>query len=229
MIEIHNADARDLLPTIPDGSVHCIVSDIPYRTISGGNSIGKNGLGAHGRPTGMLKKNDGKIFEHNDIDITEYAADLFRVLPEQGHAWIFSNEKNRRHIEDAMLAVGFQTHFLGAWIKNTVNPNRWGMKNGELIYLFRKGPARALYNPSLKQFIHHDNIRGKTHETEKPVALMRDLVEASALPGDVVMDPFMGTGATAVACRDSGRWFIGCEIDAGYCDVARQRLRELPL
>lgn len=219
-----NDDARNVLSSLPGGCVDCIVSDIPYRTISGGNSIGKNGVGQYGRPTGMLAKNDGKVFEHNDIDISEYAHDLYRLLPDQGHVWLFSNEMNRRRIEDEMLRVGFKTHFLGAWIKNTVNPNRWGMKNGEPLFLFRKGKSRALYNPSLKQFIYHKNLRGKSHPTEKPVGLMHDLVEASSLPGQVVLDPFMGTGATGVACADLGRRFIGIELSAEYHHTAVTRI-----
>lgn len=217
-------DMRPIVRAMPDQCIDCIVSDIPYRTISGGNSVGKDGLGIYGRPTGMLAKNDGKVFEHNDIDITEYAADLFRIVTDPGHVWIFSNEMNRRRIEDAMLAAGFKTHFLGAWIKNTVTPNRWGMKNAELLFLFRRGKARGLYTPSLKQFIYHNNPRGKTHPTEKPVPLMRDLIEASSLPGQTVLDPFMGTGATGVACADLGRRFIGIEVHRPFYDTALGRI-----
>ena len=64
----------------------------------------------------------------------------------------------------------------------------------------------------------------KSHPTEKPVALMRDLVEASSLPGQVVLDPFCGTGAVGVACRETGRTFIGIEIDPDYAGVARGRV-----
>ena len=173
----------------------------------------------------MLSANDGRIFEHNDIEPEEYAPLLFRVLTDPGHAWVMCNEMNRRRLEDAFLGAGFVTHFLGAWIKNTVTPNRWGMKNGELLFLFRKGRARTLYNPSLKQFPHHPNPAGsKLHPTEKPVALMRDLVEASSLPGQIVLDPFCGAGGTGVACRELGRRFIGIEIDPEYAVVARGRI-----
>lgn len=210
-------DARSALKILPDKSVDLIVTDPPYRVISGGNESAN-------RPVGMLSENDGRIFEHNDIEPDEYAPDLFRVLTNPGHAWVMCNELNRRKMEDAMLRAGFVTHFLGAWVKNTVTPNRWGMKNGELLFLFRKGAARTLYNPSLKQFIHHANpVGNKLHPTEKPVALMRDLVEASSLPGQTVLDPFCGAGAVGVACRESGRQFLGFEIDPKYADVARGR------
>lgn len=217
-------DVRNVLPSLPDNSVDCIITDIPYRTISGGNSVGKNGLGQHGRPTGMLAKNDGKVFTHNDIAFDEYMSDLFRVLSDPGHMWIFTNELNRRSLEDSILDAGFQVHYLGGWVKNTVNPNRWGMKNCEPFFVCRKGPARGFYTPSIKQFLHFNNIRGKTHPTEKPVDLMRKMVLASSLPGQVVMDPFMGTGATGVACRYTGRRFIGIEIDPEYYRLAQVRI-----
>lgn len=215
-------DVRNVLPVLPDASIDCIVSDIPYPTISGGSGPDPK----HQRPVGILAPNDGKVFDNNDIDITEYVGEMYRLLVEPGHAWLFSNELNRRRIEDAAHAVGFKTHFLGAWIKNTVTPNRWGMKNGELIFLFRKGKARGLYTAGLKQFIHHPNPRDKTHPTEKPVALMRDLILASSLPGDLVLDPFMGTGATGVAAVQTGRGFIGVEIDRVFFNTAMARITE---
>lgn len=215
-----HADARDVLMVLPDGYVDCIISDIPYRTISGGSGPDPQ----HQRPVGMLAANDGRVFDHNDTDISEYAHHLHRLLPRQGHVWLFSNELNRRHIEDQMHAVGFKTHFLGAWIKNNCVVSKWGMKNAELLFLFRKGPARALYTPSLKQFIYCANVRGKSHPTEKPVPLMRDLVAASSLPGQIVLDPFMGTGATGVAAVSLGRRFIGVELHRGYYDTARARI-----
>lgn len=65
------------------------------------------------------------------------------------------------------------------------------------------------------------------HPCEKPLALMRHIVEASSLPGDVVLDTFVGSGSTAIACRDSGRRFIGCEMGEGEFDGAVGRLGSL--
>jgi site-specific DNA-methyltransferase (adenine-specific) len=174
----------------------------------------------------MLAANNGKGgLEHNDIEPEDYAAELFRVLKSPGHAWLFINEFRRRRLEDAMLTAGFKTHFLAAWVKNNATPNRWGMKNGELYFLFRKGPARTLYNPSMKQFQMHKNPVGrKRHPNEKPVGLVREMVLASSQPGDTVLDPFCGAGSVGVACQQTGRQFIGFEIDPAHHAVAASRM-----
>ena len=68
-------------------------------------------------------------------------------------------------------------------------------------------------------------MREKRHPTEKPVELMKILIENSTNKGDVVLDPFMGVGATCVAAKQTGREFIGIEIDTKYYNLAAERLR----
>jgi len=64
------------------------------------------------------------------------------------------------------------------------------------------------------------------HPTEKPVALMRLLIESSSLPGEIVLDPFAGVGSTLVAAVVTGRRAIGIEIDERYAEIAAERLRK---
>lgn len=222
---ILNCDVRIVLPLMPSESVDLIVTDPPYRTISGGNSIGKNGVGAYGRPTGMLAKNDGKVFQHNDTPITDYAADLYRVLKSPGHCYVMTNLLNLWEFHRVLTGVGFKVHNLLVWRKNNTVPNRWFMKNAEFVMFLRKGPARAIYTPSA-QMVHEfaNPVGRKTHETEKPVDLMRHYIEASSLPGDLVFDPFCGTGSTGVAAIETGRRFIGVEIDKRYHEIAMERM-----
>ena len=66
----------------------------------------------------------------------------------------------------------------------------------------------------------------KTHPTEKPIELMKILIENSSLPQGVVLDPFMGTGSTGIACVNTGRNFIGIELDNNYFEIAKQRIEE---
>jgi site-specific DNA-methyltransferase (adenine-specific) len=62
------------------------------------------------------------------------------------------------------------------------------------------------------------------HPTAKPLPLMRELVELVSKPGDLIVDPYAGSGTTGVACKTLGRRFIGWELDSGYAEVARRRL-----
>ena len=67
------------------------------------------------------------------------------------------------------------------------------------------------------------------HKSQKPIRLLRDLVEKYTSPGDTILDPFMGSGTTGVACVQTGRNFIGIEIDKEYFDIAEKRIKEAQL
>lgn len=72
------------------------------------------------------------------------------------------------------------------------------------------------------------NILGnKKHPTEKPVELLKILIENSSEEGDIVMDCFMGSGSTGVACIETNRKFLGIEIDKKYYDIAVRRIQEI--
>lgn len=220
---LHNLDARFGLDLIPDGSVDMIFTDPPYPVISGGS-----GTWGDKSPKGILAKNDGKIFKHNDIEPEEYAAGLFRVLKSPGHVYVMSNDLNRRPIEDALLAAGFKTHQLLTWKKNNATPSRYYMKNGEFTFFMRKGRAKTINNPGSKAVHDFNNqTRNKPHPTAKPVDLVRMYIENSSQPGDIVLDPFAGAGSTAVAAIKTGRRFVGFEIDPEHYEVAIRRMSVL--
>lgn len=216
-------DVREWLQSIADESIDLIVTDPPYPVISGGS--GKTDS-AHQRPAGMLAKNDGKIFENNDISFSEYLPDLFRVLKDRSHMYFMVNFLN---LEEAMAEVrraGFQIHNLLVWEKNNATPNRWYMKNCEYVIFARKGPAKAIRNKGSKTVHQCDNIIGnKSHPTEKPVALLSRYIANSSEPGDAVLDPFMGTGSCGVAALLLRRRFVGIEIDENYYEVALERIK----
>ncbi len=101
------------------------------------------------------------------------------------------------------------------------------MQAAEYILLFRKGAARNINNMGTKTVISVPNIIGtKDHPTEKPVELMRIFIENSSDSGNIVLDPFMGSGSTGVACMETGRRFIGIEIDETYFRKAHARIKQ---
>ena len=85
MCEIHYDDCMRALKRIPDNSVDLIVTDPPYRAISGGKPHKK------GQPSGMLSKNDGKIFDYNDIKPEVWFPELYRVLKEESTCYVMTN------------------------------------------------------------------------------------------------------------------------------------------
>ncbi|MBO5080374.1 MAG: site-specific DNA-methyltransferase [Bacteroidaceae bacterium] len=175
----------------------------------------------------MLQKNDGKIFENNNLLIGDWMPLLYRVLKENTHAYVMTNFLNLEEMMMEAKKAGFLIHNLLIWEKNNVTPSRWYMKNAEYTLFIRKGKSKPINNLGSKTVHQFDNIIGsKTHPTEKPVDLMKLYVGNSSELGQVVLDPFMGTGSTGIACKELGRRFIGIEKDKSYFDVARMRLQE---
>ena len=210
------------MKNIPDGSVDLVVTDPPYKTITGGDSDGKNST----RPKGMLSGNR-KLFAHqNNIKPSQWIPELFRVLKEGSHCYIFTNHLNMKDMLIESEKAGFKLHNILVWEKNNCTPSQFYMKNCEYILFLRKGKAKWIRNIGGSKTVHQfQNIIGrKVHPTEKPVELMQYYVENSSSDDGLVLDPFMGSGPTGVACLNSGRDFIGIELDEEYFRIAKDRI-----
>lgn len=210
------------MKNIPDGSVDLVVTDPPYKTITGGDSDGKNST----RPKGMLSGNR-KLFAHqNNIKPSQWIPELFRVLKEGSHCYIFTNHLNMKDMLIESEKAGFKLHNILVWEKNNCTPSQFYMKNCEYILFLRKGKAKWIRNIGGSKTVHQfQNIIGKkVHPTEKPVELMQYYVENSSSDGELVLDPFMGSGPTGVACLNSDRDFIGIELDEEYFRIAKDRI-----
>lgn len=217
---LHCDNALNVLATIPDEFFDCVVTDPPYRTISGGNAP----THLNGFRQSVLSRNDGKVFDHNNIDPSDYMPHLFRVLKRGTHAYVMTNVLMLTATIQAARNAGFHFSNLLIWEKNNANANRWYMKNTELTLFLQKPPAIKINNCGSKQIFRCDNPRNKSHPTEKPVALMRHYVENSTAPGGLILDPFAGTAATLLAASQAGRRFVGVEIDPAYYLAACGRL-----
>ena len=216
--ELHFGDSLELMRNMEAGTVDLIVTDPPYPVIKGGHPDDPR------RPSGILSKNDGKIFAHNDCNAKEYLPEFYRVLRDDAHCYIFTNVVNLRYLLNLADDLGFQLHNLIAWKKNNCVVNRWYMKKLEYICFFRKGKAFKVNDSSVSNCLEYDNPRNKQHECEKPVLLMETLVCQSSQQGETVMDPFMGCCPTGVAAVKNNRRFIGCEIDPKYYDLSSKRM-----
>ncbi len=219
-VKLINGCALEALSRMADASVDLICTDPPYKVISGG----KNTKHKAGWKVSVLKENDGKIFKHNTIKARDWFGELFRVLKPGCHAYIMTNNLNLREYLNLAEEVGFKFHNLLRWEKNNKNANRWYMKDCEYTLFLYKPPAKTINNPGSSQGFKAPNPRNKRHPTEKPVALFKHYVENSTKRGEIVLDPFMGCGTTAVACLALGRNFIGVEIDEAYHKIAERRV-----
>lgn len=174
----------------------------------------------------MTYARQGKLFKYNDIDFKDWLPDIYRALKPGTHCYIMINPRNLKDLQQAAEDVGFQFQNLLIWDKGNATPNKYYMNACELILMLRKGRARNINNMGTKNVLRVPNIvRVKKHPTEKPVDLMKVLIENSSNEGDTVLEPFMGAGSTGVACKELNRDFIGIEIDERYFKIAEERIR----
>lgn len=126
--------------------------------------------------------------------------------------------------------VGF--HFTKSliWDKGNKIMGRFYMSQFEYILFFRKGRAKQINHCGTADILSIPNKKTKqdgknVHDTEKPVELMKILIENSSMERDWVLDPFMGIGSTGVAALELNRNFMGIEIDERYYNYARLRIQ----
>ena len=224
-MQLFNDDCLNILKNIPDESIDLVVTDCPYRIVSGGCTTNNFKSG------GILDRDSsdnvktGKLFDNNDIEFSEWLPDLYRVLKDGTHCYIMINARNLKDLQTECELVGFEFQNLLVWDKGNSVLNKWYMNAFELILMLRKGTARNITDMGTSNILRIPNIIGrKFHPTEKPVELIKILVSNSSEQGEVVLDPFMGTGSCGIACRELKRDFIGIEIDEKYFDIAKERI-----
>lgn len=193
---LYLGDCREILPTI--GKVDAVVTDPPY---------------------GMSFRSNYRIDRHAPIanDDAEWPLQLCVDL-EAGHSkYVFARWDDLSRVRKPRSLV--------TWVKNN-----WSM--GDLnheharqteVALFYAGPAHFFPNGRPTDVIEAPRTGNNYHPTEKPVQLMSAVCSWTS---GLVLDPFMGSGSTGVACARLGRSFIGIEVDPGYFDIACDRIRK---
>lgn len=219
---LYLGDSREILPTLTPANLVC--TDPPYLVSKGGFAANLQLEGGFG---GWMKDygNQGDIVQC-DITFDEWLPLVFAALGERAHAYFMSNGRNVKAMQAAAEAAKFRFHTLLVWDKRTALPNKYYQNVTEFGLFMFKGNARTINDPSSKNLVTIFQRDESPHPTEKPVELMRLWIGNSSQRGDVVLDPFMGSGTTGVAAVELGRSFIGIEQDERWFDVACRRLEQ---
>jgi site-specific DNA-methyltransferase (adenine-specific) len=199
MIELHNCDCLDFMRTMPDKSVDAVITDPPY-----GIGVTKMTLG-NGFSKIYRGSSDWDVLP--DVNVFEEMKRISNKIIIWGGNYFASSLPNSR----CWLV----------WDKHTGSNSfadcelAW-TNIDSVIKLFSYAWVGANAKDTQERY----------HPTQKPVMLMKWCIEQ--LPKDVItiFDPFMGSGTTGVACVQTGRNFIGCEIDAGYFKIAEKRIHD---
>lgn len=210
-VTLLQGDSLKLIKEIPDDYIDLVLTDIPYGEVN--------------RKSNGLRNLDKGVADIADFNLEECLKSLCRVT--KGSIYIFCGTEQVSAIRKTLKTDGMSTR-LCIWEKTNPSP-----MNGQHIWLSgveccvygkRKG---ATFNEHCKNTVfRHPCGKSKLHPTQKPTDLMRRLVLASSNANDTVLDPFMGSGTTGVACIETGRRFIGIERDANYFNIAKNRINE---
>ena len=221
---IYNMDCLEGMKMIPDGTIGCVVTDPPYRLTSRGATVTMSGYWT----TDAAKS--GMVFDHNNIDVAEYLPEFYRVLKPDAHCYVMCNNLNMAHFFEVIGKSDFHFVKLLVWDKQTKICGTYYMGQVEFIFLLRKGKDKHINNCGTSDLLSFANSRDKKadgsniHDSQKPIALMQTMIMNSSDEGETILDPFMGSGTTALAAIKEKRNFIGFELNKEYYDIACDRI-----
>jgi len=227
--QIHRMDALEGLKSLPDDSVDLVVTDPPYNIASKGKlTVQRGKLMSTKEAWGQW---DTFLPFDYDLFIQQVLSGCFRVLKPGGGLYMFTAREDNGFFVRKAQERGFTFHNQLAMVRKSPLPS-FGKRNFrsgfELCFYVTKGKPKTfnfLSQAECNNVYHYaSNFKRTRHPTEKPLEFIRRLVLVSSNPGGLVLDPFMGSGTTAVAAQETGRRFIGFDTSAEYIRMAAQRL-----
>lgn len=207
-------DCLEIMREMPDGSVDVIITDPPYNAIN--------------RTTGNLRVIDKGLADSTPIDIPSLSKEFWRIT--RGSVYTWCSDEQYTDWVNAFKSLGATTRIC-AWLKTNPSPmngEKFWLSALELCVFARK--SHATFNRFCKPPLWKGpSERVSGFPCPKPLWLMEELISASSNEGDTILDPFMGSGTTMVACERTGRNGIGIELNKDYFEIAQKRLSQLSL
>ena len=230
-IDLMHGDCVNILKNLSDNSVDMIFADPPYNLSGRGNITCKNGKKV------VCDKGDWDVIDDIHGFNEEWLKECKRVLSDDGTIWISGTLHNHPSIGVLLKKLGFWIINDIIWFKPNappqLQPNRLAPST-ELIWLASKSKKYYFDYNKAKQLNGGKQMRNlwiltaKRHKTEHPTEKPEDLLERIILlgskEGDVILDPFMGSGTTGVISKRLGRHFIGIELDNDFFRIAKNRI-----
>ena len=200
-------DATKTLQTLPDCIADLAITDPPY-------------LCRYKDRSGRQLANDS---ESEAQAVLSALPELYRVLRKDSLCILFCGWTALPQFSRAWTDAGFRTMGQFVWKKSYASSARYVSYHHESAYILAKGNPPKPVEPldDVRTWTYSGN---RNHPTEKAVEVIAPLVRSFSRKGDLVIDPFAGSGSTAVAAALNGRRTIGIGLEACYCDLARQRL-----
>ena len=214
MYQLINGDCFEILRSMPDESIDCVITDPPY--------------GVNFRSNRRQEKFE-VIQNDNFLDwILPTYKEIYRVLKKDSLCISFYGWPQVDVFLGCFKAVGFTPKSHLVFIKNVFGLGHWTRGQHESAFLLAKGNPKKT-NDAKSDVIEYCNSWNREvdqiHPTQKPTETMIALVDRFTSPNETILDPFMGSGTTGVAALEMGRNFIGIEIDKKYFNIAQKRIK----
>lgn len=218
-VTLYHGDSREVLRGLEDASVDCVITDPPYTE----------------RTHGQAKTNKGAGHGVKAIDFAPFTnADLLQSLRDAGRVtrrWVVTSLDYAHAFEfDQNPPPGLRSLRVGVWVKPNPMPQISADRPGQgweaILFLHRDDVKPTWHGGGRAGVWTHPVVQGEGHPTVKPLPMVADWVRLFTDPGDIILDPFAGSGTTLRAAKDEGRRAIGVELEERYCEVAARRLAQ---
>ncbi|KZD12865.1 site-specific DNA-methyltransferase [Oceanibaculum pacificum] len=239
-------DCIDLMNRLPERSVDLVFADPPYNLQLGGDLLRPNNSRVDGVDDAWDRFDD---FASYDKFTREWLSAARRILKDDGALWVIGSYHNIFRVGSILQDLGYWMLNDVIWRKTNPMPNFRGRRftnaHETLIWCARsKEQKRYTFNYEAMKALNEDqqmrsdwllplctgserlkdSAGKKVHPTQKPEALLYRVLLASTNPGEVVLDPFFGSGTTGAVARALGRRYIGLERDLAYAEAAQNRI-----
>ncbi len=208
---IINANCLDVLDSIPKGLVHLVLTDPPWGIEEARGTLGKQRTHKISYEGGFT---DNKDYIKNvcvpAIEKCLKIAERVIVTPGDRYFYLYPPPDS--------FGVIYQPASVGL--------QKWGFADAQPILYYGTDPRVGKTIKPCSRMVTERPPNGVNHPCPKPIRVWKWLADKGSLPGEVILDPFLGSGTTAVVAKQLGRHYIGIEISKRYCEIARQRLAQ---
>jgi len=227
---VYNIDCIEGMKLLDDNSIDMVLTDPPY-----GVSYNNKSIELVKIDKALQKQVDrDKYYIEFNVDYNEFSKQLYRIMKDNTHCYIFCSHKQIHKWIIAMSDVGFSNYQTLVWAKNRrsfdLSRGYYFLMSHESILFFHKGfrlLERKRVNSKLFNSVLRFNNQQKNnfHPCERPFDLLYFLIELSSNKGDLVLDCFAGSGNHLIASKHKNRSFIGFELSPYYYEIIKKRLK----
>ena len=226
-IAIYHADCRDVLPSLEAASVGVVLTDPPYA--SGARRDAERQV----RGAMLRSLEDDDWFSHDAMTtwgfnwfLRSVCTAIRPVLAAGAHLYVFTDWRQTPNVYGLLESCGYRVNQCLVWAKPHYGMGAYWRNQHEHIVFASNGKPAPMLNQGMGSVLTAAAVKSelREHPTEKPIPLLQRVI--GAVPGDLILDPFAGSGTTLAAAKLMGRRAIGIEVEERYCEIAAQRLAQ---